>query len=141
MEIAHTITTRVRVRAWGNRRSFGHRKEMFCDLTSPTGADSSAVTAHRKPLAATSSPSSSLRNTSANRQNSWAARRFASSSYTCSRRRNAPGTVEGRMSALRFLYKKTLRRRDITYDDLVFPKTPRKLPVVLSGRDGRMQLM
>jgi hypothetical protein len=45
------------------------------------------------------------------------------------------------MSALRFLYKKTLRRRDITYDDLVFPKTPRKLPVVLSGRDGRMQLM
>jgi site-specific recombinase XerD len=36
------------------------------------------------------------------------------------------------MSALRFLYKKTLRRRDIAYDDLVFPKTPRKLPVVLS---------
>lgn len=44
----------------------------------------------------------------------------------------APGTVEGRMSALRFLYKKTLKRRDIAYDDLVFPKTPRKLPVVLS---------
>jgi integrase/recombinase XerD len=44
----------------------------------------------------------------------------------------APGTVEGRMSALRFLYKKTLKRRDIAYDDLVFPKVPRKLPVVLS---------
>ena len=44
----------------------------------------------------------------------------------------APGTVEGRMSALRFLYKKTLKRRDIAYDDLVFPKVPGKLPVVLS---------
>jgi len=47
----------------------------------------------------------------------------------------APGTVEGRMSALRFLYKKTLKRRDIAYDDLVFPKTPRKLPVVLSPEE------
>ncbi len=36
------------------------------------------------------------------------------------------------MSALRFLYEKTLRRRDLAFDDLVFPKTPRKLPVVLS---------
>jgi hypothetical protein len=36
------------------------------------------------------------------------------------------------MLALRFLYKKTLKRRDIAYDDLIFPKTPRKLPVVLS---------
>jgi integrase/recombinase XerD len=44
----------------------------------------------------------------------------------------APGTVEGRMSALRFLYKKVLKRRDIVYDDLIFPKVPRKLPVVLS---------
>jgi site-specific recombinase XerD len=47
-------------------------------------------------------------------------------------KRLAPGTVEGRMSALRFLYKKTLKRRDIAYDDLVFPKVPRRLPVVLS---------
>jgi hypothetical protein len=38
-----------------------------------------------------------------------------------------PGTVEGLMSALRFLYKKTLRRRDIAYDDLIFPKAPQKL--------------
>ena len=41
----------------------------------------------------------------------------------------APGTVEGRMSALRFLYRKVLKRRDIAYDDLIFPKVPRKLPV------------
>jgi len=47
----------------------------------------------------------------------------------------APGTVEARMSALRFLYKKTLKRRDIAYDDLIFPKTPRKLPVVLSPEE------
>ena len=47
----------------------------------------------------------------------------------------APGTVEGRMAALRFLYKKTLKRRDIAYDDLIFPKTPRKLPVVLSPEE------
>ena len=47
----------------------------------------------------------------------------------------APGTVEGRMSALRFLYKKTLKRRDIAYDDLIFPKAPRKLPVVLSPEE------
>jgi site-specific recombinase XerD len=39
------------------------------------------------------------------------------------------------MSALRFLYKKTLKRRDIAYDDLVFPKVPRKLPVVLSPEE------
>lgn len=47
----------------------------------------------------------------------------------------APGTVEGRMSALRFLYKKTLKRRDLAYDDLIFPKKPRKLPVVLSPEE------
>ncbi len=47
----------------------------------------------------------------------------------------APGTVEGRMSALRFLYRKTLKRRDISYDDLIFPKTPLKLPVVLSPEE------
>ena len=47
----------------------------------------------------------------------------------------APGTVEGRMSALRFLYEKTLKRRDIACDDLIFPKTPQKLPVVLSPEE------
>ena len=39
------------------------------------------------------------------------------------------------MSALRFLYKKILKRRDLAYDDLIFPKTPRKLPVVLSQEE------
>jgi integrase/recombinase XerD len=39
------------------------------------------------------------------------------------------------MSALRFLYRKTLKRRDIAYDDLIFPKVPRKLPVVLSPEE------
>jgi len=47
----------------------------------------------------------------------------------------APGTVEGRMSALRFLYRKELKRRDIAYDDLIFPKVPRKLPVVLNPEE------
>src|SRR5271169_4732493 len=52
--------------------------------------------------------------------------------YLLQEKKLAPGTVEMRMSALRFLYKKVLKRRDLTYDDLSFPKTPRKLPVVLS---------
>src|SRR5271157_6208971 len=52
--------------------------------------------------------------------------------YLLKEKKLAPGTVEMRMSALRFLYKKVLKRRDLTYDDLIFPKTPRKLPVVLS---------
>jgi integrase len=47
----------------------------------------------------------------------------------------APGTVEGRMSTLRFLYKKVLKRCDIAYDDLIFPKIPRKLPVVPSPEE------
>jgi integrase/recombinase XerD len=42
------------------------------------------------------------------------------------------GTVENCISALRFLYKKTLKRRDLAFDDLPFPKQPHKLPVVLS---------
>ncbi|MGH9607557.1 MAG: tyrosine-type recombinase/integrase [Terracidiphilus sp.] len=57
-------------------------------------------------------------------------RRFAL--YLLREKKLAPGTVEGRMSALRFLYKKTLKRRDIAFDDLIFPKVPLKLPVVLS---------
>jgi len=36
------------------------------------------------------------------------------------------------MSALRFLYWKTLKRRDLYFDDLPIPKAPMKLPVVLS---------
>ena len=43
--------------------------------------------------------------------------------------------METRIAALRFLYKKTLKRRDLAYDDLIFPKTPQKLPVVLSQEE------
>lgn len=48
------------------------------------------------------------------------------------KRKLALGAVEGRISALRFLYRKVLKRRDLTFDDLPFPKTPKKLLVVLS---------
>ena len=51
------------------------------------------------------------------------------------KRKLAPGTVEIRISALRFLFKKVLKRRDLVFDDLVFPKTPKKLPVVLSHEE------
>jgi site-specific recombinase XerD len=44
----------------------------------------------------------------------------------------APGTVALRLGALRFLYKKVLRRRDLDLEDLPLVKAPRKLPVVLS---------
>jgi len=52
--------------------------------------------------------------------------------YLLQERKLAPITVEIRMSALRFFFKKMLKRRDIHFDDLPFPKTPRKLPTVLS---------
>jgi integrase/recombinase XerD len=47
----------------------------------------------------------------------------------------ALSTVALRMGALRFLYKKTLRRRDIDIDDLPLVKAPKKLPVVLSQEE------
>ena len=47
----------------------------------------------------------------------------------------ALGTVALRMGALRFLYKKTLRRRDIDIDDLPLVRAPRKLPIVLSQEE------
>jgi site-specific recombinase XerD len=47
----------------------------------------------------------------------------------------AIGTVALRMGALRFLYKKTLRRRDIDLEDLPLVKAPKKLPVVLSPEE------
>jgi site-specific recombinase XerD len=55
--------------------------------------------------------------------------------YLLTEKKLAPGTVELRMSALRFLFKKTLKRRDIDFDDIPFPKKPRKLPVILSPRE------
>ncbi len=47
----------------------------------------------------------------------------------------APGSVENCVSALRFLYKRTLKRRDLAFDDLPFPKQPRSLPTVLSQHE------
>jgi len=59
--------------------------------------------------------------------------------YLLQERKLAPVTVEIRMWALRFFFKKMLKRRDIHFDDLPFPKTPRKLPTVLSREEvGRM---
>jgi len=39
------------------------------------------------------------------------------------------------MSVLRFFFKKMLKRRDMHFDDLPCPKTPRKLPTVLSPEE------
>src|SRR6266853_5719275 len=52
--------------------------------------------------------------------------------YLLHEKRLALGTVENSISALRFLYKKTLKRRDLAFDDLPFPKQAHKLPTVLS---------
>jgi integrase/recombinase XerD len=52
--------------------------------------------------------------------------------YLINEKKLAARTVKVRMSALRFFYWKTLKRRDIYFDDLPIPKTPRRLPVVLS---------
>jgi integrase/recombinase XerD len=51
----------------------------------------------------------------------------------------AVGTIALRMGALRFLYKKTLKRRDLDFDDLPLLKKPKKLPVVLRVRGGPLE--
>jgi hypothetical protein len=50
-------------------------------------------------------------------------------------KRLAPNTVKVRMSALRFFYWRTLKRRDLHFDDLSLTKTPVKLSVVLSPEE------
>lgn len=55
--------------------------------------------------------------------------------YLINEKKLAPQTVKVRMSALRFLYWKTLKRRDLYFDDMPLPKTPMKLPVVLSPEE------
>src|SRR5437773_9683617 len=60
--------------------------------------------------------------------------------YLLQERKLNPGTVEMRMSALRFFFKKMLKRRDMHFDDLPFPKTPRKLPTVLSPEEVRRMI-
>jgi site-specific recombinase XerD len=57
--------------------------------------------------------------------------------YLLQEKKLEPATVEVRISALRFLYKRTLKRRDLAFDDLLFPKTPYKLPTVLSQDEVR----
>lgn len=52
--------------------------------------------------------------------------------YLLYEKKLALGTVENCISALRFLYKKTLKRRDLAFDDLPFPKQPHTLPTILS---------
>ncbi len=47
----------------------------------------------------------------------------------------SPRTVATRMSALRFFYWKTLKRRDLYFDDLPMPKEPERLPLVLSPEE------
>lgn len=55
--------------------------------------------------------------------------------YMIREKKLALGTVALRMGALRFLYKKTLRRRDIDIEDLPLVRAPKKLPVVLSQEE------
>jgi site-specific recombinase XerD len=55
--------------------------------------------------------------------------------YLLNEKKYSAGTVKVYMSALRFLYKKVLKRRDLSFDDLVYPKKPKKLPVVLSPEE------
>ena len=55
--------------------------------------------------------------------------------YLMNEKKLAARTVKVRMSALRFFYWKTLNRRGIYFDDLPIPKTPKKLPTVLSPEE------
>jgi len=55
--------------------------------------------------------------------------------YMINEKKLAPQSVKVRMSALRFFYWKTLKRRDLYFDDLPIPKVPLKLPVVLSREE------
>jgi len=55
--------------------------------------------------------------------------------YLLNEKKCSAGTVKVHMSALRFFYKKALKRRDLSFDDLVYPKKPKTLPVVLSSEE------
>jgi site-specific recombinase XerD len=47
----------------------------------------------------------------------------------------ALGTIALRMGALRFLYKRVLKRRDLDFENLPLLRTPKKLPVILSREE------
>jgi len=55
--------------------------------------------------------------------------------YLLNEKKYSAGSVKVHMSALRFFYKKVVKRRDLSFDDLVYPKRPKKLPVVLSQEE------
>ena len=55
--------------------------------------------------------------------------------YLLKQKRLSSSTVEVRISALRFLYKRVLRRADLAFDNLPFPKTTHTLPTVLSPEE------
>ena len=55
--------------------------------------------------------------------------------YLMNDKKLAAQTVKVHISALRFFYWKTLKRRDIYFDDLPLPKTPKRLPTVLSPEE------
>ncbi len=55
--------------------------------------------------------------------------------YLLNEKKYSAGTVKVHMSALRFFYKKVVKRRDLSFEDLVYPKKPKKLRVVLSPEE------
>lgn len=55
--------------------------------------------------------------------------------YLLEEKKLAIGTIALRMGALRFLYKRVLKRRDLDFENLPLLKTPKKLPVVLSPEE------
>ena len=55
--------------------------------------------------------------------------------YLLNEKKYSAGSVKVCMSALRFFYKKVVKRHDLSFDDLVYPKKPKKLPVVLSQEE------
>ena len=57
--------------------------------------------------------------------------------YLLKEKKLAASTVEMRTSALRFLYKKVLRRADLELDDLPLPKSARKLSTILGPSEVR----
>ena len=80
--------------------------------------------------------SGSLPSTSTALRKTWARSICDIISATCCRRGSLrPALSRWRISALRFLYKRTLKRRDPAYHDLIFPKVPHRLPTVLSREE------
>ena len=55
--------------------------------------------------------------------------------YLLNEKKYTAASVKVHIAALHFFYKKVLQRRDLTLDDLVYPKKPKKLPVVLSAEE------